>query len=580
MPKANDRSAGLVAELEELRVQNVRFETVLESLLQGVCLFDGDQRLILCNRRYLELYGVSAEQVRPGVSLREVTEARIAAGSFPKLDTETYHRWRETVINNDKPHDSVVELGNGRIMAIHHHPMSDGGWVATHEDITESRRAEERIAHLVSHDALTGLPNRLMFHTRLKEVSAACSPTSALTALLYLDLDHFTTVNDTFGHAAGDHLLQTVSDRLRGLCRRTDTVARLGADRFAVIVDGIVGPHGAEALAARIIAAIGRPCPMAGHELRVTASVGIALCRQGTVPDPERLMRAADAALRRAKAEGGGKYCVFRPDMIGAAGARQQLNHDLRRALEAGEFELHYQPQVDLETEQVIGAEALIRWRHPTRGLVPPNEFIPFAEESGLIIAIDQWVLRTACREAVPWGDLRLAVNMSPAQLRMPGLVGLVSTVLQETGLEPERLEIEITERVLIGNSEASAAALHALAALGVRLAVDDFGTGYASFDYLRRYPFKKLKIDRSFIRDLGRDANSFAIIQAIVGMCRRMGLWVNAEGVEAAVQAALLRAEGCREAQGYLYGRAMPAADFARMVGCACPDSYPPVAA
>jgi EAL domain-containing protein (putative c-di-GMP-specific phosphodiesterase class I) len=281
-------------------------------------------------------------------------------------------------------------------------------------------------------------------------------------------------------------------------------------------------------------------------------------------------------ALRRAKMDGRNRYCVFRPGMIAGGGARQQLELELRRALEAGEFELHYQPLVELTTERVSGAEALIRWRHPVLGLVPPNEFIPFAEESELILQIDRWVLRTACREAVPWRPLRLAINMSPAQLRTPGLVDLVAEALQESGLEPERLEIEITERVLIGNREASAATLRGLAALGVRLAVDDFGTGYASFDYLRRYPFKKLKIDGSFIRDLDTDANSYAIIQAIVGMCRRIGLCVNAEGVETPLQAGLLRIEGCMEAQGFLYGRAMPAADFTRMLAHTNPANEP----
>ncbi len=577
MLAGNDRADRLLAELEQLRTQNQRFETVLENLVQGVCFYDGSHRLILCNRRYLDLYDIPPDTIRPGATLREVAEARIVAGTAPPMDADAWLRWRRPIIESDQPHNSVVELGNGRILAIHHRPMPDRGWVATLEDITESRRAEARIAHLASHDPLTGLDNRHKFHAQLEQAAAACAPESPLVALLYLDLDHFKTVNDARGHAAGDRLLQEVADRLRALCRRTDSVARLGADEFAIIVDDVAEPHEAESLAARMIEAMAQPYPIDGQMLHTTASVGVALSRPEDVAEPERLMRAADAALRRAKADGRNRYCVFRPGMIGAMGAREQLERELRQALAKGEFRLYYQPQVELESERWIGAEALIRWCHPTRGLVGPSEFIPFAEETDLVQQIDQWVLRTACREAAPWRPLRLAINLSPVQLRMPGLVDLVADALQQSGLEPERLEIEITERVLIGNHEASMATFRALAGLGVRLTVDDFGTGYASFDYLRRYPFKKLKIDGSFIRDLGTDANAFAIVQAIVTMCRRIGLCVNAECVETTIQAGLLRTEGCAEAQGYLFGRAMPAAEFSRLLTAAAPSSADP---
>ncbi|OAS20199.1 diguanylate cyclase [Methylobacterium platani] len=422
-------------------------------------------------------------------------------------------------------------------------------------DVTEQRRAERRIAHMALHDALTGLPNRVLFHRRLAEAVAAGAP----VGLLCLDLDHFKLVNDTLGHPAGDALLRQVAERLRACLPAAGLVARLGGDEFAVL-----GPAGRDALlglADRIIAALGRPFALPEfQDVTVGTSIGIALAPEHG-DDPDGLLRKADTALYAAKADGRRTRRVFEPAMDAALQRRRALERDLRAAIAADALEVHYQPLVATGDLAVTGCEALLRWRHPERGFVSPAEFIPVAEETGMIAALGEWVLREACREAAGWpGGVRVAVNLSPAQFRTPDLAGTVARALAESGLDPARLELEITEQVMLEETVANVAVLRRLRGLGVRIAIDDFGTGYASLSYLQAFPFDKIKIDRSFTAALGREATAVAIVQAVIGLGASLGITTLAEGVETEAQLASLRRSGCAEVQGFLFSRPVPA--------------------
>ncbi|TGD94682.1 putative bifunctional diguanylate cyclase/phosphodiesterase [Methylobacterium nonmethylotrophicum] len=430
-------------------------------------------------------------------------------------------------------------------------------------DVTEQRRAERRIAHMAHHDALTGLPNRVLFHRRLAEAVATGRP----VGLLCLDLDHFKLVNDTLGHPAGDALLRQVAERLRACLPADGLVARLGGDEFAVLSalpsPALIG------LADAIVAALGRPFALPDHQdVTVGASIGIALAPEHG-EDPDVLLRKADTALYAAKAGGRRTRRLFEPAMDAALQGRRALERDLREAIAAEALEVHYQPLVATGSLAVTGCEALLRWRHPERGFVSPATFIPVAEETGLIAAVGEWVLARACREAAGWpGGVRVAVNLSPAQFRTPDLVGTVARALAESGLHPARLELEITEQVMLEETTANLAVLHQLRALGVRIAIDDFGTGYASLSYLRVFPFDKIKIDRSFTAALGREATAVAIVQAVIGLGASLGMTTVAEGVETEAQLAALRRSGCGEVQGFLFSRPVPATELRRLLG------------
>ncbi|KMO28280.1 diguanylate cyclase [Methylobacterium aquaticum] len=429
-------------------------------------------------------------------------------------------------------------------------------------DVTEQRRAEQRIAHMAHHDALTGLPNRVLFHRRLAAAAAAG------TGLLCLDLDHFKLVNDTLGHPAGDALLREVAERLRACLGADGLVARLGGDEFAILSPA--GRDGLLRLADRIIAALGRPFALAGQDVTIGVSIGIALAPEHG-DDPDGLLRKADTALYAAKADGRRTRRLFEPAMDAALQSRRALECDLRAAIAAEALEVYYQPLVATGDLAVTGCEALLRWRHPERGFVSPGAFIPVAEETGLIAPLGEWVLRQACREAAGWpGAVRVAVNLSPAQFRTPDLVGTVARALAESGLAPSRLELEITEQVMLEESIANVAVLHRLRALGVRIAIDDFGTGYASLSYLQAFPFDKIKIDRSFTAALGREATAGAIVQAVIGLGASLGITTLAEGVETKAQLAALRRSGCGEVQGFLFSRPVPAAEIRRLVAAA----------
>ena len=434
------------------------------------------------------------------------------------------------------------------------------------EHLAARQKLEAQLTHMAHHDGLTGLPNRILFRQEMERELARARGGEAV-AVLCIDLDHFKRVNDTLGHAAGDALLQGAADRLRACVRETDIVARLGGDEFAIVQLQADQPRAATVLAERLIADLSRPFDIEGHQVVVGGSVGIALApSDGTEAD--QLMKSADMALYRAKADGRGVLRYFESEMDAKMQARRALELDLRKALVEHEFELFYQPIVDLQSNRVSGFEALLRWNHPTQGLISPADFIPIAEDMGLIIPLGEWVLRQACKEAAGWPErVKVAVNLSPAQFKSKALALVVTTALADSGLAPDRLELEITESVLLQDNDTVRSILHQLRGLGVRISMDDFGTGYSSLSYLRSFPFDKIKIDQSFVRDMGQHDDSIAIVRAVAGLGRNLGMSTTAEGVETNEQLGRLRQEGCTEVQGYLFSRPLPASEVPRLL-------------
>jgi diguanylate cyclase (GGDEF)-like protein len=422
----------------------------------------------------------------------------------------------------------------------------------------------DRIGYLANHDALTGLPNLALFRDRMQAALAQIRRRNEKVAVLFIDLDHFKDVNDTFGHAVGDRLLREAARRLRACIRESDTLARFGGDEFAIIQSDLQQLTLASALAQRLVDAFVEPFVLDGHHTSVGCSIGIAVAEPGD-SDVDRLLRYADLALYQAKGQGRGTYRFFEKHLNDRLQARKALEKDLRDALALGEdqFFLCYQPLVSLVDRRIIGVEALLRWRHPQRGMVPPSEFIPIAEDCGLIVALGEWVLRTACARAVAWAPLFLAVNLSPAQFRHAGLLDQIDGALAATGIAAERLELEITEGILMKDTDATCATLEALKARGIRIAMDDFGTGYSSLSYLRRFPFDKIKIDRAFVNDIGPAREANAIVRAIVALGQSLNMRTSAEGIETWEQYAYLNRIGCAEAQGYLFGKPASAADI-----------------
>jgi diguanylate cyclase (GGDEF)-like protein/PAS domain S-box-containing protein len=437
--------------------------------------------------------------------------------------------------------------------------------LAVIEDITERKRAEERIAHLAHHDALTSLPNRVLFRSQL-EIALNQLRENEHLALLYLDIDHFKSINDTLGHPVGDELMRAVADRLRRCMQPGDSVARLGGDEFALIHTAIRHPQDCIPLLNKIYDAIRVPYELDGHHVIADVSIGIAIA-PGDGTEPDELLKNADLALYGAKAEGRGTYRFFELDMDARMKERRSLELDLRKAIANGEFELYYQPIHDIARNRVVGCEALIRWHHPERGMIAPAQFIPVAEETGLINPIGEWVLRQACADAANWpDDLKVAVNLSPVQFRSRSLVQSIFNAFASAGLRPDRLELEITETVLMHHTDATIDVLKQLHKIGVRIAIDDFGTGFSSLSYLRSFPISKLKIDRTFIRDLPVDADAMAIVRAVVGLANSLGIVSTAEGVETERQLEALRAMGCSEMQGYLLSPPRPIREIARL--------------
>ena len=544
-----------------------QFGAVLDNMSQGVCFFDGSQRLLLWNRRYAEIYSLDPGTLHAGKSLADIVSDRHAAGSLPGMSCAEYLTWREQAADSNERSNTLAHLQNGRVVEVCYQPMPDGEWVATIDDVTERRQAEASAVFLARHDALTRLPNRAMFHERLNQAIGMVGR-GGQCAVLCLDLDHFKLVNDSLGHPAGDSLIQAAADRLQACSRETDTVARLGGDEFAIIQTAISGPGDAERMADRIIQAFHEPFDLDGAPIRIGISAGIAVA-PGDGASAESLLKHADLALHLAKIEAPGGFRFFERAMDAAIQARRMLERDLRDALPRHELELYYQPLITLETGRLGGFEALLRWHHPARGMVSPAEFIPIAEETGLIVAIGAWVLKSACFQAESWpSDIRIAVNLSPVQFRNGDLIAIVREALGASGLRPDRLELEITESVLLQDTPGTLAALRQLRGMGIGIALDDFGTGYSSLSYLRNFPFNKIKIDQSFVRGLQNDRESKSIIRAITGLGQSLSMKTTAEGVETVEQLDILRQEGCTEVQGYFFSRPCPVAELHTLFG------------
>ncbi len=673
------------------RVQ--RLNTAVNNMSQGLCMFDADNRLLVWNERYVQMYRVDPRRLRAGCTVRELLEARIAAGTFP-LDPARYESDLRAALKKGEAHSIDMELPDGRCIVVVNQPMEEGGWVATHEDVTarvrserelrktrafldkiidnvpsaivvkevpslryllvnraaekqfghtrdemigktaaevypksqadfinardremldagremffdehalvtpaggnriitttrlpiigadgkpeymigviqdvtERKRSEARIAHLAHHDQLTDLPNRAAFNACLQATLERAAGSKEGFALLCMDLDRFKAINDVFGQATGDVLLREVARRLQLACEGA-FLARLGGDEFTIITPVGPQPETTEALAERLYAALAEDVAIGDRTVRVGVTIGVSIYPNDGADAPT-LIANADAALYRAKMEARGSIRFFEPDMDKRLREKRALQNDLRSAIANDELELHYQPQASMAGE-ITGFEALVRWHHPHRGLIPPGQFIPLAEESGLILPLGEWILRSACREAASWPrPLRIAVNLSPVQFQGGDLTGLVHGLLLETGLAPGRLEVEITESVLIGDFSRTVAILRRLKNLGVRIAMDDFGTGYSSLSYLQSFPFDKIKIDRAFISNLGRSPQSAAIVRAVIGLGRGLDVPVVAEGVETEEQRAFLIGESCDEMQGFLIGRPMPIAHYAEALG------------
>jgi diguanylate cyclase (GGDEF)-like protein/PAS domain S-box-containing protein len=554
------RTADLREREAELRAQNLRFDAALTNMGHALCMFDQDERLIVCNDRYSDMYGLTREQTKPGTSLRTILEARVEAGSSPE-NSKDYVQQRLQEVRNGKSYYTENELRDGRIVAVNHQPMQHGGWVAVHHDITIQKQAERQINYMARHDALTGIANRTVLVERMEEALARLHHRGSGFAVFMLDLDLFKTVNDSLGHPVGDALLKAVARRLSGCIRDIDTVARLGGDEFAILtpLGGDPREETVGATAKQLLDAVATPYDVDGDQIDIGTSIGIALAPEHG-SDAGELMKHADQALYKAKAEGRGAFRFFEDAMGVEASARRTLQMDLRAALcdeENDQLELHYHPIVCIETREIISCEALVRWRHPERGMIPPGDFIPLAEETGLINPIGERVLRKACRDAATWPEhIKVSVNFSPVQFRKAGQIDMLRQVLAECGLAPERLEVEITESVLLHGNAENIKTLRQLRDLGAAVVLDDFGTGYSSLSYLRIFPFDKIKIDRSFVHELSGSPDSAAIVLAVANLGRNLGMKTVAEGIETEEQLALARTAGCTNGQGFLFGR------------------------
>jgi diguanylate cyclase (GGDEF)-like protein/PAS domain S-box-containing protein len=679
---------------QRLESEKHRLDTALNNMTQGLVLYDASARVVICNRRYLDMYNLSTEVVKPGCGFFDLIRHRKQTGSFDG-DVEEFCSNILLNVAAGKITRSVMKSADGRSFQVVNKPLAQGGWVATIEDITERRsleqerdrtsaflrqiidhiptqitvkdvrdrryvlanrvaelqfglpheaivgktpfelfpraiaeqiaadddrslqfpeglsldehrweskisgsliitskrigirdqagepryiinvvedvterrRADEKIAHLAHYDALTDLPNRVLFRERIEHELQRTSRGNQF-ALLYIDVDEFKGINDSLGHHVGDELLKAVAARIRSCIRDTDHIARLGGDEFAVIQTDVADSHDVVEFVTRIHEAIRQPYECLGHHLATDASIGIAMAPQdGT--DLDQLIKNADLAMYGAKSDGRRTYRFFEPAMDARAKARLTLERDLRQALADGGFEIHYQPLVDLKRDEVTGCEALLRWRHPERGMISPADFIPVAEDTGLIVELGEWVLRTACAEAATWPEhIGVSVNVSPVQLKCPTLALKIAGALADSGLAANRLELEITEAVLIRDDETALSILHQLRAIGIRIALDDFGTGYSSLSYLKRFPFDKIKIDRCFVSDIAEIGGSSVIVQAVVNIATAGNMTTTAEGVETREQMEMLRALGCTEMQGYLFSAAKPGPEVRRLFG------------
>jgi diguanylate cyclase (GGDEF)-like protein len=552
--------AGLARSLAE---QNVLFEAALNNMALGLCMFDAGHRLRIANRQFLEIFRIPRKRLLPGTPMRDVMQLAQASDSDPAYAAAAQQR-----LLADSTTPIFTTLADGRMISISHRPMPNGGIVATFEDVTEQRRVEARARFLATHDNLTGLPNRVVFGEEVNGAVELGRRHGEQCAVLFVDLDRFKIINDTLGHVSGDALLIEIAGRIKQCVSKSDVVARIGGDEFVILLRDVIAADQISNVARKLLAAVVKPATINGQECRVTASIGASLF-PSDAKDEGALTKNAEAAMYAAKEAGRNTFLLHSDEINTQSIERLMLETGLRRALDRNEFVLHYQPKRELKAGGISGVEALLRWRHPDLGLLQPNQFVPLAEETGLIVPIGRWALETACAQNMQWQKqglppIRVAVNLSPRQFVDANLLNDIRNALGESGMPPGLLELEITESMVMQNLPRTVRLLQEIKNLGITLSIDDFGTGYSSMAMVRELPIDALKIDRSFVREIGRDAEGKAIINAIIALGRALDLIVVAEGVETKEQEAFLREQKCDEEQGYLISIPLPADECA----------------
>ncbi len=568
---ANFDTHKLIEHTQRLARLNSWFEVALNNMARGLSMFDADRNLIVCNALYREIYELPEELTVPGTPFSRIVAYHSAKeGAANSIDDlRRQQHWIEQhaeELQHGKTFTHTQYLQNGRIILVTNQPLADGGWVDIQEDVTEKTLAAERIAWLARHCPLTEIANRFHLRERLEDELVRLGPNGRLAVHL-IDLDYFKRVNDTLGHAAGDAVLKAVAKRMRSALRDGDFVGRLGGDEFAIIQTDISGPEQAASLAQRLVKTLNAPYRVLGANAGIGASIGIAISPEHG-NEADTLLRRADTALYRVKSCGRGSSCVYTKDDDQIALQRIELQADLGEALKLKQLSLHYQPIVDVKAGTVTGCEALMRWRHPKLGMVPPSTFIPVAEKSGLIAAMGNWAVHQACLDAATWpAEIKVAVNMSAVQFDQGDIAAVVQDALRASGLPARRLEIEVTETALLKYESRTLETLERLRALGVGLVLDDFGTGFASLAYLRNFTFDKIKIDRSFVREMADRRDCVAIVGAVTGLARTLGIFPVAEGIEGVDQLEGVAATGCQEMQGFYFSKPVPASDVATAV-------------
>jgi diguanylate cyclase (GGDEF)-like protein len=548
-----------------MRKRGQILQTALGTMIQGLGMYDADERLVICNERYATVYGLAADAIKAGMTLREVVQKRIDNGVYAGKSAREYMENRLATVG--KPEDSRLALNNGRIIAVTRRPISGGGWVTTHRDVTEHMHMEAQIEQLANHDALTELPSRKSLREQLGEYLAKAARHDRRIAVLILGIDRFGAINDALGHGVGDSLLRLIARRLQDSMHRDSVLGRYSDDQFIIAATVETAGHDVDELIGKVQSEIRKPLTVEGATLEVTATIGVSLYPADGA-DADTLLKNAALALQRAKADRRGAHRFFEPAMSRELKARHSLEQDLSKALDKREFDIHYQPIVDLTRSEITGFEAFLRWNHPTRGSVSPATFIPLAEEIGLINAIEQWTLQRACKQAMEWPkNFTLAVNVSKSRFHAPDLIPSIGKTLAATDFAADRLQVEVTEKVLHENTDEALKILRELFDLGVRVVLDDFGAGFSSLTYLRLFPFHKIKIDRSFIARLTDGEDARVIIRTLARLGMGLRLATAAEGVETKEQFDIVRAEGCTEMQGHYFSPPKTAEEISRLL-------------